>query len=147
MDVSEKTLENTLHDEGDGDASDMPTSTVAFPPRLRNLHDSAVSFQEYKHYADSTRAEQEQIELPRHGNGISRFLLPNLEMSKMEESPEKFSSNYANLATRMTISDEEWVNASRAMRTATASAVFYLITTDILGPFGLGYAFATTGWA
>lgn len=29
---------------------------------------------------------------------------------------------------------------------ATRGAIFYLITTDILGPFGLGYAFATMGW-
>jgi hypothetical protein len=46
----------------------------------------------------------------------------------------------------MTITDEEWTNASRALRTATRGAIFYLITTDILGPFGLGYAFATMGW-
>lgn len=44
------------------------------------------------------------------------------------------------------ISDEEWTNASRALRTATRGAAFYLITTDILGPFGLPYAFATMGW-
>jgi amino acid permease len=44
------------------------------------------------------------------------------------------------------ISDEEWANASRALRSATRGAAFYLITTDILGPFGLPYAFATMGW-
>ncbi|KIW91008.1 uncharacterized protein Z519_08791 [Cladophialophora bantiana CBS 173.52] len=45
----------------------------------------------------------------------------------------------------MTISDEEWVQASRAARTATWGAVFYLITTDILGPFSTGYAFSQMG--
>jgi len=54
--------------------------------------------------------------------------------------------NLANQETRMHISDEEWTNASRALRTATKSAIFYLITTDILGPFGLPFAFATMGW-
>jgi hypothetical protein len=35
------------------------------------------------------------------------------------------------------VSDDEWTNASRAGRTATWGAVFYLITTDILGPFSV----------
>ncbi|KAK7906011.1 hypothetical protein LTR67_000736 [Exophiala xenobiotica] len=45
----------------------------------------------------------------------------------------------------MPVSDDEWVQASRAARTATWSAVFYLITTDILGPFSTGYAFSQMG--
>jgi len=44
------------------------------------------------------------------------------------------------------ITDEEWVRASRAARTATWGAVFYLITTDILGPFTTGYAFSQLGF-
>ena len=35
----------------------------------------------------------------------------------------------------MRVSEAEWKNASRAVRTAGWSSVFYLITTDILGPF------------
>ena len=33
------------------------------------------------------------------------------------------------------ITDAEYKNASRAMRTAGWSSIFYLVTTDILGPF------------
>jgi hypothetical protein len=40
----------------------------------------------------------------------------------------------------LSITEAEWTNASRAFRTATWAACFYLITTDILGPFGIGYA-------
>jgi hypothetical protein len=40
-------------------------------------------------------------------------------------------------ADRLAISDDEWTNASRAVRTATWAAIFYLITTDILGPFNV----------
>lgn len=47
---------------------------------------------------------------------------------------------------RWEITDQEWVNASRAARTATWGAVFYLITTDILGPFSTGWAFSQMGW-
>ena len=46
----------------------------------------------------------------------------------------------------MVITDEEWVQASRAARTATWGAVFYLITTDILGPFSTGWAFSQLGF-
>lgn len=35
----------------------------------------------------------------------------------------------------MRVSDAEYKNASRAIRTAGWSSVFYLVTTDILGPF------------
>lgn len=54
--------------------------------------------------------------------------------------------NLSDPQVRATISDEEWTNASRAMRTATAAACFYLLTTDILGPFGVGFAMGTMGW-
>lgn len=47
---------------------------------------------------------------------------------------------------RWEITDQEWVNASRAARTATWGAIFYLITTDILGPFSTGWAFSQLGW-
>ena len=40
------------------------------------------------------------------------------------------------------ILDEEWIRASRAARTASWSAVFYLLTMDILGPFYVPWAFA-----
>ena len=50
-------------------------------------------------------------------------------------------------ARTTSISDEEWMNAERAVRQASGAACFYLITTDILGPFGLAYSFATVGWA
>ena len=32
------------------------------------------------------------------------------------------------------------------MRTASSGAAFYLITTDILGPYGVGFAMGTLGW-
>jgi len=44
------------------------------------------------------------------------------------------------------VTDEEWLNASRAARTATWGAVFYLITTDILGPFSVPWAMSQLGW-
>jgi hypothetical protein len=37
------------------------------------------------------------------------------------------------------VSQEEWDQASRACRTATWSAVFYLVTTNIMGPYSVPY--------
>ena len=45
-----------------------------------------------------------------------------------------------------TAEEQERENASRALRLASWSTVFYLITTDILGPFNAPYAIAQVGW-
>ncbi|KNZ81773.1 N amino acid transport system protein [Termitomyces sp. J132] len=44
------------------------------------------------------------------------------------------------------IEDSERINAFRAMRTASWASVFYLITTDILGPFNAPFAISQVGW-
>ena len=45
-----------------------------------------------------------------------------------------------------TADELERENNSRALRLASWSTVFYLITTDILGPFNAPYAIAQVGW-
>ena len=59
---------------------------------------------------------------------------PNGTAEKMSDDV-----NFAREDVRMAITETEWTNANRAFRTATWAACFYLITTDILGPFGIGY--------
>ena len=125
-------------------------------PQMRLLHDPAISFEEYDYYARKTREEEESH--VSHDTEKKSGLLSKLIPSKsskgagMDGSDEKRREslvpavNTSDPSQRMHISDEEWTNASRALRTATAGAIFYLITTDILGPFGLPYAFASTGW-
>jgi hypothetical protein len=44
------------------------------------------------------------------------------------------------------VSHEEWTTAARATRTATWSAVFFLITTDILGPGSVPWSLSQMGW-
>ncbi|KAF8635158.1 hypothetical protein AX15_000500 [Amanita polypyramis BW_CC] len=46
----------------------------------------------------------------------------------------------------MTPDEMERANASRALRIASWTSVFYLITTDILGPFNAPYAISQVGW-
>lgn len=112
-----------------------------------------MSFAEYRYYAQLTRAEEDENSKTDIGDSkfIAFFLPPkNLRGDvvdstggvtngeKGEEHPT-VGRNIHDLegADRLGISDDEWTNASRAMRTATWAAVFYLITTDILGPFNV----------
>lgn len=121
----------------------------AIRPQHRKLHDSSVTFEEYYHYAQLTRAEEDESSTPE--TGVLSIIFPSKSDGGVQKTAENGAKDAAALntsdpATRMTITDDEWNNASRALRTATRGAIFYLITTDILGPFGLPYAFATMGW-
>ena len=122
-------------------------------PQMRLLHDPKVSFEEYYYYAQQTRAEEnanmDQLAAG-EARGIMSLLLPT-KGGKSALVADKGSGqmpvvNISDKSNRANITDEEWTNASRAVRTATIGAAFYLITTDILGPFALPYAFASTGW-
>ncbi|OJZ90114.1 hypothetical protein ASPFODRAFT_58754 [Aspergillus luchuensis CBS 106.47] len=46
----------------------------------------------------------------------------------------------------LAVSDEEWRNASRALRTAGWGTIFYLITTDVLGWANAPFVFASVGY-
>lgn len=122
---------------------------------MRALHDPSISFEEYYYFAQKTRAEEEDHHLSSSGQtrGIFSTIFPSRSGNRVEENSEEKhrgslmpNVNTSDPNSHASVTDQEWTNASRAVRTATAGAVFYLITTDILGPFGLPYAFATTGW-
>jgi len=152
-----------IKDEGDDLRIPSPDVPGYIRPQERLLHDPKVSFEEYHYYALKTRAEEETIDRndpprgknrlidiifpPKRGKGV-QGQLATAPASPPDEEKRRSSVN-ANLAvqaTRAVITDEEWKNASRALRTATWAACFYLITTDILGPFGVGFSLGTLGW-
>ena len=124
-------------------------------PQRRLLHDPSVTFEEYHYYALRTRAEEQAVKDSEKGQhtGILQVLFPPKNAAgvarlpdngatfdeKVEHRRSSVNANLANMATREAVTTEEWTNASRAFRTATWAACFYLITTDILGPFGIGY--------
>ena len=95
-------------------------------PRLRKQHDPDVTFEEYYYYANNTRKEEGTSTCPR----LSwRELLPG--STNVEAKPNYTNSrqveitaetNPGNDVSRSQISDEEWTNASRAFRTASAGA-------------------------
>lgn len=133
-------------------------------------HDNSVSFEEYVYWAKISRAD-ERFEDPVHDYTLfgkvlkkSRHPPATIELEQTNAtsgtaaqaiatgekaleagghrsgSDEKLSGRKG--SRMLTITDDEYVNASRAVRTATWGAVFYLITTDILGPFAVPWAFA-----
>ena len=127
----------------------------------QKLHDPSVYFEEYLHYAAISRNDS-RYEDPNHEytfRSKKKAALPSTteiqgqnggvhekDAAAMDHSTEKeiegtsqnsSSGSPAYTPRYLEISDEEWVTASRAARTATWGAIFYLITTDILGPFSV----------
>lgn len=123
-----------------------PNETQLISPKNRLHHDPSVTFEEYHYYALKTREIQDTEALNEvQPKGILQILFPpksTAPESSTVSPPSGADGEKGIPATdgsgRLVITDKEWVNASRAMRTATWAACFYLITTDILGPFGVG---------
>ena len=124
-------------------------------PQDRRLHDPDVPFEEYAHYAKKTRAEEDaRAPLPtkdtfRQIFSRSKAIDPtggDEVAPPVDKRTRSVDVNLSDRTNRLDITDEEWTNAARMLRTATWGACFYLITTDILGPYGVGFAMGTLGW-
>lgn len=115
-------------------------------PQHRKLYDPSVTMEEYLYYAEKTRADQNAAEkLDDRKIPIWKVMFPpKSNKAELDQKMAHLNTNVA--AQRAAVTNEEWTNASKALRNATGMAVFYLLTTDVLGPFGLPYAVATTGW-
>jgi hypothetical protein len=136
-----------------------PKDTVvrnAIPKRVEatgeKAHDPNVTFEEYIFWARYSRAD-ERYENP---NRDIKIFGKTIHQSRSGDAVEKLPytpghgvrgkhvlrGQDAPPPSQLNITDEDWVAASRAVRTASWGAIFYLITTDILGPFSTPYAFA-----
>ncbi len=98
-----------------------------------------VVFEDYLHFAAIQRlGEDGGIEAPEKLNcfhSLSTDKGPNVNVDVRDVKPHP-----------MTPTEEERANASRALRLSSWASVFYLITTDILGPFNAPFAIASVGW-
>ncbi|KAF3388168.1 hypothetical protein DPV78_012197 [Talaromyces pinophilus] len=140
-----------------GDVPDpVPIASSYIKPQYRPPHDPTITFEEYHHYALKTRDKELALEAPklnwrewfsrRKHAAETDTPAGGVVSSTPITSPGEKSPADAEQSHRVDITDEEWENASRALRTASAGACFYLITTDILGPYGSGFAMGTLGW-
>ncbi|KAI3129358.1 transcriptional regulator family: Fungal Specific TF [Penicillium roqueforti] len=118
------------------------TSTTLIKPQARDAYDPNITFEEYHYYSKKTREEEELLEPP------VLNIRQLLSGKKTEEGPitTLTEKDFSTRERRLAITDEEWTNASRSLRSASWGACFYLITTDILGPYGAGFAMGTLGW-
>jgi hypothetical protein len=129
------------HDAG------APISSEQIRPQHRKLYDPTVSLEEYLFYAERTRSDQDAASEANVNlkTSLLKVFFPS-KTAKVELDHKMVNMNSSVASQRAAITDEEWINASKAMRNATGMAIFYLMTTDVLGPFGLPYAVATNGW-
>lgn len=137
--------------EKERDLTDEQLDSTAVRPQQRALHDHSITFEEYYYFAQQTRTEERNTPKTGHETTAWSLLFPSksdggVQQVSTRDDHHDTKRNLSNPNVRSYVSDEEWANASRALRTATRGAAFYLITTDILGPFALPFAFATMGW-
>ncbi|KPM45716.1 hypothetical protein AK830_g802 [Neonectria ditissima] len=118
-----------------------------------DAHDPSITFEEFMYWAKITRldelaANQAYIE----GRGPrsikttikDRFSKGDNGLTVNTNTPSASGNEDNTVIT--SVSDQEWKQASRALRTAGWGAIFYLITTDILGPFSTPWSFAQMGY-
>ncbi|KAI6841908.1 amino acid transporter-like protein [Hortaea werneckii] len=74
-----------------------------------------------------------------------RAIQPLDEAKRPEDKQMQISEPSAS-SDPVRVTDEEWRTAARALRTASWSTIFYLITTDILGWSSCPFVFATVGY-
>ncbi|KAK0757471.1 hypothetical protein N5P37_010196 [Trichoderma harzianum] len=143
------------YSSGPEDASTGPNIFLpsAIRPQHRPLHDSSVTLEEYMYYAEKTRAEEDAVAATKPPTTFIELIFPSkgtarrIEGFQPKEKEAKENPPDASASGNgLLITDLEWTNASRALRSASAAACFYLITTDILGPFGVGFSIGTMGW-
>ncbi|KAM3069209.1 hypothetical protein ACMFMG_010726 [Clarireedia jacksonii] len=139
---------------------------------LHSIHNPNITFEEYVYWAEITRTEEKaaneryiEARGPRtlKSTIMGRFtrgkaahdsyntppahsIIAHDEKNGLDEK-SVVPGESPDTAPRSAVTDAEWKRASRAVRTAGWSGVFYLITTDILGPFSVPWAFAQMGYA
>ena len=123
------------------DTSQEVTLDTGFSIERAHVHnDPEVLFEEYLHYSKLTRAEEHAYE----GNHINRkdpWSLGGIIKNRFSKGHVHEVNAVVDRGTittthnnATTVTDLEWRQASRALRTASWGSVFFLITTDILGP-------------
>ena len=130
-------------DNGNKEVYDTQVGHVndtGFSVEAAQIHnDKSILFEEYLHYASITRAAEHHYE----GNRINTKepwslggVIKNRFSKGDKYTPEAGQVVGTKHGDFSTVTDEEWRTASRATRTASWGTIFFLITTDILGPSG-----------
>lgn len=112
-----------------------PTASAYIKPQYRPPHDHTITFEEYHHYALKTRDKELALEPPKlnwrewlsrrkHDSETETPIggIVASESSAQNTTPIEKGPADAEQSHRVDITDEEWENANRALRTASAGA-------------------------
>jgi hypothetical protein len=121
-------------------------------PAARLERDSVVTIEEYMYWASISRHEESM--LPKTQGPVAKLLGSSKSSAAVQQSHDarndlsmtEMKDVKAAPPTAEIVSDGEWDQAQRAARTAGWAAIFYLITTDVLGPYTVPWAMAQMGY-
>jgi hypothetical protein len=160
---------------GIADPTHIVESDAIAQQRASNYSDASVTFEEYHYWANRSREIEKKI-APSSGQGLlglfSRSDRKKRHEQPVSHPPEvrdekdvivNPSQDPTVMDGSSAVTDSEWNNARGAMRTATwgmiiiytthphfadrfAGSIFYLITTDILGPYNVPWAISKMGY-
>lgn len=129
--------------------SNMLSEQAVENEALLSTDDSNVPLEEFVYRA---RLQREREKKPEHGAGDMDTAIPifgflsHLSKRKKKEDDDSSSDKNDNMPSGTNVEVEEVEVASRAVRNATWMSVFYLITTDMLGPTTAPYAVSQLGF-
>lgn len=158
-----------LHEKEKMDTNDPAVSISREPPSEisdgnRSIYlDSSITFENYVYWAKRSREIEKHISTDDVGfahlsNKLFRkkksdaLVIMQGEIEEQDASVMKESSkptntmNGASTSDNWGITETEWEQAQRAARTATWGSIFYLISTDILGPTNVPWAISQMGF-
>ncbi|CAI7577243.1 unnamed protein product [Penicillium discolor] len=117
--------------------------------------DSSITFENYVHWAKRSREIEKRILTDNEGfEGMFKKLLNKKSdaPAPIQTDTQEQNSTVTDPSTKPSTTDDwgvtesEWEQAQRATRTATWGSIFYLISTDILGPTNVPWAISQMGF-
>jgi len=142
------------------DMDPVSASAQALDAHGHNIYlDSSISFEAYHFWAERAREEEKHFETESVATQFKKLFSREKKQQQQQlvlpddsapiATAEKDGSSPApdkDSEARFGITAGEWEHANRAARTATWTTIFYLITTDILGPYAVPWALAQMGY-
>lgn len=129
------------------------------PSPKHSVRDPSVTFEEYMYWARLTRSEESIANQAHLSARKSEKISDDLRAQRSSEKHDSVSEQPVQVKGQaVAVADDghptmmrrttqqDWAQAERALRTTSWGAVFFLITTDILGPMTTPWAFAQTGY-
>ncbi|KAF2788446.1 putative amino acid transporter [Melanomma pulvis-pyrius CBS 109.77] len=134
------------------DGGDPRLQPSGSDPATKRLHDPSVTFEEYVYYAKIERQREKALPDAHHQTRPFKSVFGKKKAAAIESHTTAVTEQKETkvgvppLAEFGIVPEEEWYQAARALRTATWGAVFYLITTDVLGPYTVPWALSQMGY-